>query len=268
MMFMNKVTMLILSCDAFSDLWEGHIQLLEKNWHDRNMKTYIVTDRETDRKFSNVEIIAAVDQPEWSDRLKYALKFVDTEYVFVTLDDYFLIEPVDNQKMLKIIRMMDKERFDYVRLFKRPKCATREKIPEYPGLNRIDTNEVYSVNLYSGIWKKDFLAKTTNQSLSAWKYEVRLARVAREYNAHCVVSHNREFVILDVVRKGKLLHKSAKYFKKHPGIYRGHREVNTWSYEIKLGIRTFGARHAPKFVVNAARNFMIRRGHHYFSQDA
>lgn len=267
-MFRDKMTMFILSCDKFSDLWEGHIQLLEKNWPDRNMRTCIVTDRETERHFPNVEIIAATNLQEWSDRLKYALTLVDTEYVFVTLDDYFLVERVHNEKIASLIDMMDKEKIDYVRLFARPKRATGDKLDDYPGVRRIDTNENYSVNLYAGVWKKWLLEKATEESLSAWKFEVRLPRIARESNAQCAVSGNKEFVILDVVRKGKLLHKSASYFKKHPGIYNGNREVNTWAYEIKLGIRTFGARHAPKFIVNAARNYMIKRGHHYFSQDA
>lgn len=267
-MFMDKMTILILSCDKFSDLWEGHIKLLEENWPDRNMRACIVTDCETDRCFPNVDIIVAANQPEWSDRLKVALQQVNTEYVFVTLDDYFLIEQVQNEKIANVINMMTKENIDYVRLFARPKRANGTKLEGYRGMRRINTDENYSVNLYAGIWKKWFLEKTTEESLSAWKFEIRLPRVARNNNARCVVSSNNEFVILDVVRKGKLLHKSAHYFKKHPGIYNGSREVNTWAYEIKLGIRTLGVRHAPKCVVNAARNFMIKRGHHYFSQDA
>jgi len=51
-------------------------------------------------------------------------------------------------------------------------------------------------------------------------------------------------------------------------IIEGQREVNTWPYEIKLFIRTIGVRYAPKFIVNVVRNYMIKRGHHYFSQDA
>lgn len=31
----KNMTMLILSCDKFSDLWDGHIKLLEKNWPDQ-----------------------------------------------------------------------------------------------------------------------------------------------------------------------------------------------------------------------------------------
>lgn len=45
------MTMLILSCDKFSDLWDGHIKLLEKNWPDRDMDTIIVTDAPSHRDY-------------------------------------------------------------------------------------------------------------------------------------------------------------------------------------------------------------------------
>ena len=81
------------------------------------------------------------------------------------------------------------------------------------------------------------------------------------------MSNNREFVILDVVRKGKLLHRAAKYFKMHD-VYHGDRPVISWWYEIKLGIRTWGVRLMPRRITNIARSLMIKLGHHYYSQDA
>jgi len=68
------------------------------------------------------------------------------------------------------------------------------------------------------------------------------------------------------VRKGKILNKANRYLKKHD-IYRGNREVHTYWYEFKLGVRTWGGRLAPKYIVDLARNFMIKRGRHYYSQD-
>lgn len=264
----NKMTMLIMSCDKFYDLWQGHVKLLEENWPDRDMDTYIVTDAETSSNFENVRIIAAGDKVEWSERLAYALSFVDTEYVFITLDDYFLIKTVDNARMKSLAEMMTRESADYVRIFHRPHRATGKKLGNYIGLYEINTTYTYSVNLYPGIWRKSFLEKALEKPRNPWQFEVSLAKTARDNNAYCVADLRKDFRILDVVRKGKLLHKAAAYFKKHPDLYCGSREVNFRSYEIKLGIRSFGAEYAPLPVVNWARNFMIKRGHHYFSQEA
>lgn len=265
---MKNMTMLILSCDKFSDLWDGHIKLLEQNWPDRNMQTYIVTDSPSKKSYPGIKILSAGTEVEWSDRLAYALKYVDTDYVFITLDDYFLIKKVEDRSMVALMEMMEKENIDYIRLFPRPKRATREELPGYKGINMIDTACDYSVNLYSGLWKKAFIENCVRIPLNAWKFEVSLHKRAEEYGASCVVSHRNEFVILDVVRKGKLLHKSAAYFKKHPGIYNGKRETNTWRYEIKLTIQQQVARHLPWGLHQWLKHVMTKAGMHFYSDEA
>ncbi len=264
----KNMTMLILSCDKFSDLWDGHIKLLEQNWPDRDMQTYIVTDAPTNKNYENIKIIEAGTDTEWSDRLSIALRFVNTDYVFITLDDYFLIKKVSDSSITQLISMMSDEGIDYVRLFKRPKRATREELSGYSGINRIDTSCDYSVNLYSGIWEREFIEFCVKKPLNAWKFEVSLHKRAKEYGANCVVSHRNEFEILDVVRKGKLLHKSARYFKKHPGIYNGNRDVNTWRYEIKLTIQQQVARHTPKRLHDWLKKVLTKIGMHFYSDDA
>lgn len=263
----NKMTMLILSCDKFSDLWDGHVKLLEQNWPDRNLETYIVTDSPTNKTYPHVKIISAGKECEWSDRLAYALKQVKTDFVFITLDDYFLIKPVQQQAIVSLLEMMEKEKLDYVRLFKRPKRATRQELAGYPGIYHIETTCDYSVNLYAGIWKKDFLVNTVRLPLNAWKFEVSLHKRAVEYGAKCVVSLRNEFQILDVVRKGKLLHKSAHYFKQHPGIYDGNRSVNTWGYEIKLGCQTLVSRYTPRCIYRGIKAILRKFGKHFYSDE-
>lgn len=264
---MDNLTMLILSCDKFSDLWEGHIWLLEKNWPDRDFETIIVTDAPTDRTFRGVKIIAAGSNVEWSDRLAFALNEISTEYVFITLDDYFLIKRVPNEGVCELVNMMENEHIDYVRLFKRPKRASREQVGNHRKVFWVDLNCKYSVNLYSGIWKKSFIESTVTESKSAWNYEVSLTQKAQYYGAKCAVSYRDEFVILDVVRKGKLLHKAASYFKRHPGIYEGDRPVNSWSYEMQLNIQIIGARYLPLWMHKYVKAFLRKRGRQFFSEE-
>ncbi len=266
-MFGSRMTMLIMSCDKFSDLWDGHVQLLEQHWASRCMKTYIVTDKKSDKVYENVSVLSAGEDKEWSERLKFALDYVNTEYVFITLDDYFLIEPVVNEKIDKILSIMATDKYDYIRLYLRPQCPRNAKISKYGEFYNINTQDRYSVNLYAGIWRKSFMMKVIREPKNAWQFEVSLPNVANSLGAKCAMSNNKEYVILDVVRKGKLLHKAARYFKKHD-IYHGNRDIISIWYEIKLGIRTWGIRLMPKCVAIWARDFMIKRGHHYFSQDA
>lgn len=263
----NKLTLLILSCDKFSDLWDGQVKLLEDNWPDRNMETIIVTDKPTDKQYKNIRIMSAGSEGEWSERLEYAINNINTDYIFITLDDYFLIKKVNDNSIKNLIEMMDKEKIDYIRLFPRPKRATKEELIGYNKIHKIDITCDYSVNLYAGIWNKKFLQSTVKKPRNAWQFEVLLHKRAMEYGANCVVSLRNEFKILDVVRKGRLLHKSAAYFKKHPDIYSGKREVNSWRYEIKLEIQTLASRHLPNRLRAVVKTIMRKRGRNFFSDE-
>ncbi len=261
------MTMLILSCEKFSDLWDGHVKLLNQNWPDREMETYIVTDAPTQKKLPGVQIIDAGIDTEWSDRLLFALMQVKTDFVFITLDDYYLINRVNSSQIEELLSLMVSKQYDYIRLFRRPDNAQGKEIPGFPKVYEVDTSLDYSVNLYSGIWRKTFLVSTIREPKNAWEFEVSLPGCAREYNAKCAVSRRKEFEILDVVRKGKLLHSSSRYFKKHPGIYEGGRPVNTLEYEIKLNIQIVVARYSPLWLKNKLKAVMRRRGKTFYSDN-
>ena len=266
-MLRDKVTCLIFSCDKFSDLWEGNIKLFNENWPNRDIDTYIVTDKPTDRIIPGVGIIAAGSDVEWSYRLKYALQFVNTDYVFVTLDDYFLIKKVDNVRMYRYLRLMVEGKYDYIRFYPRPKRATRDELKGWSGVYNIDTSCNYSVNLYSSFWSKAFLEYTVQEPKNAWMFEISLSHYAVQYGAKCLCSYNDDYVILDVVRKGKILHKAYRYFRKHPGIYEGSRELQSWKYEAKLWIKTMFARYTPQFLVHSFRSLFVRTGGQSFTHE-
>lgn len=259
-MLKDKITCLIFSCDKFSDLWEGNMKMFRQYWPDRDFDTYIITDKPTDRTFLDAKVIAAGENVEWTDRLKFALQFVKTDYVFLTLDDYFLVKSVSSERMEQYVDLMRKGEYDYMRFFPRPKSATRDELPDVKGVYNVDNSHMYSVNLYSGLWEKQFLAYTVKEPKTPWDYEVTLHERAMEYQAKCLVCNNKEYEILDVVRKGKILHKAYWYFKRHPGIYEGDREVQSIWYEIRLFFKTNINRHCPDFMRDTLRRMYVRLG--------
>ena len=261
------MTLLILSCDKFSDLWDGHIKLLEQNWPDRDIETYIVTDVPTMKNYQNVKVIAAGKNMEWSERLAFALEKIETEYVFISLDDYYLIKKVSDSGIQELLYLLATDGYDYIRLYDKPDRATKKELTNHKKIYNVDTSVTYSVNLYPAIWKKEFLQFTTNTPLNPWRFEVKLSQKAREYGAKCIVSKRKDFQILDVVRKGKILHKANKYFKRHPYIYEGNRALQSKRYEIKLYIQTFVSEILPLWSHKYLKAFMRGFGMHFFSDE-
>ena len=113
----NNFSLIISTCDQYSDLWKAHILLLNQNWADRNVPTFLVTDKPTDETFENVEVVAAGEGTEITERLKAVLPLIKTDYIFFTLDDYFLTEKISTEAIHEDMQIMEKHRIDYLRLF-------------------------------------------------------------------------------------------------------------------------------------------------------
>ena len=91
----DNLAILISSCDKFSDLWKEHIRLYRENWQGEPIKTYLVTDKETDMVFNGVEIISAPCGFDFPMRIKYALQYIESSHILLTLDDYFITTPIE-----------------------------------------------------------------------------------------------------------------------------------------------------------------------------
>ena len=267
-MLINKLTMIINTCDKFSDLWAPHVKLLNRNWPDRDMRTLLVTDDTTDARFEGVEVVSTGKGKELSERLKTVMDDIHTEYILVSLDDYFPIYKIDSAAIEKLVSYMDSYHLDYIRLFKRPNSNKKLKGTENLYLidlnSKIDTH--YQINLYAGIWRKSFLEKAVAKKRNAWEFELSLTRLGRKLNARCAMSKGGEFEVLDVVRKGKLLHKSNSYLKRN-GLYNGDRKVISWKEEIKLNFMKFIKTVAPQKLIDFAKRIMRKNGMHFYSDD-
>ena len=263
----SDFTILISTCDKFSDLWKANIQLLNQNWPDRNAETFLVTDKPTDCEFPGVTVFSAGEGNEITERLRAVLTYVKTEYVLFTLDDYFLTKPILSSAIADDIEIMRAQGLDYLRLFRmtRKSLKNRKATELEKDIFLLDNQAGdYIVSLYAGLWRKDFMEKTLGQPRNAWQYEVALTEMARQLHARCADSRRNEFPILDVIRKGKVLTKAQAYFDKNP-IYSGNRETMKRRDEWMLALRTWLREWLPKPLLRAAKAAMRRRGYTFFS---
>ena len=185
----KNYSIIISTCDKFSDLWEANVKLLEKNWGDRGVDTFLVTDKPTDRHYDNVQIISAGEGTEITERLKAAIEFIKTDYVVFLLDDYFLPDKVDTNKIDYCMNAMEKEGFDYLRLYTFINAKYfKEKVDGYSYIYRVTTDARYNINLYPCGLSVKFLKETLKGEVrNAWQYEVSLTRIGDRYGAKCAL---------------------------------------------------------------------------------
>ena len=259
----DKLTLIISSCDKFSDIWEVQVELLNRNWSDRNMKTLMVTDKSTSKSYKNVKIFSAGEKMEFSKRLKASLSAVTTEYVLIILDDYFITQKINSHKIKSLVRVMDEEELDYLRIYSRPKTVIRN-FNEYKNLYEIDTEKNYAVNLYPGLWRVSFLKETFKVPMSAWEYEVSLSKIAKELNANCVMTRGGEFPFLNGIVKGKFFRKANRYLKVH-NLYNGDRTVLSIMDTIKYKTKLYSSLLLPEKIKRKIKKILRRYGYHFYS---
>lgn len=261
----SKLTVLISSCDAFSDLWDAHLAFYHQNWEMKECRTVLVTDKPTDRAFDDVDIIVAEEGMDFPLRIKYALDSIKTPYVLLTLDDYFLISKSKRDDISTLLHYAETDKIDYLQLYDRRKINPK-KYEKIGVLHDINLSDKYAVNLYPAIWSVEFLRKTVKDNVSPWLYEPSLTKTAKEEDAICRFSHTGTFEMLDVIRKGKVLHKAKKYLKKR-NVVIGDRPTVPYRTELKLAIMDFISWHAPKCLFKPLKKTAKKLGMKFYSED-
>lgn len=265
-----EFAVLISTCEAFSDLWDTGLNLYHKNWADCPAPILLVTDRGTDRRYPGVETVCAGAGAEMTERLRRAMEQVTAPYVLLTLDDYFLTCPISTVKIRHALSFMEEEGVDYVRMVPASRhYLHREGAVEFSDhkgfyLRRIDTGS-YKVSLVPGLWRASFLRATLEgPPRTAWAYEVSLTETARALNAKCAISNHDEFPYLDVIRKGRLLHRARRWFVKN-GVPFPDREIVPLKTECSLAVRTFLRHWLPQGQFRRLKTAMRRCGHSFFT---
>jgi len=257
------LTYVILSCDKYSDLWNPHVALLNKNWGDRTCRAVLVSDKPTDRQLERVDIIVAPSD-SYPRRIEKACQLIKTKYILLVNDDYLLTKSIDDRLVREKLHQADANKIDFLSFFHNPRYCGRkfDGIEDFHYL-RLELNH-YQVNLYPALWTTSALLKTTVGDNTPWFYEVSLTKNMAEQGALCVSCSTKTFPIMDTVRKGHFLHKPYRYLMKNR-LYSGTREVISYREEWAIGSRRFFIRIMPRWLFKLIKKIAVKRGKQYFS---
>ena len=205
---LSKTAFVILSCDAYSELWETHFRCLDEHWPDCPFPKYILTNYKNSER-PEITAIRIGDDLAWSANLKKAIETLRHEYryILLTFDDLFLTETVDNRVLEEVLNSFTDCRGQFLQLIRwhnKPK-----KMNPYFGL--IEPGSLYRPNCVYAIWDIDVLGDLLLPSENAWEFErngaARSDRYERFFAVLSSVFHYRNSVI-----RGKIVRKDAGIF--------------------------------------------------------
>jgi hypothetical protein len=200
----NMLTILVTSCDKYSDLWAPFSQLFNKYWSDCPYPVYLITEspNETTPEFCFDKVIPC-GKVGWGDRLSMALEQVETPYVMLLCDDYFLCDRVDSGLIAHYVNLAQKYNAGNLRLIPNPK-HTRIFSSE-ANLGEYDKKTAYCIATQAGIWDTIFLTRLAKGYNSIWEFE-RLGSFRPDLTQPLLGTLDIQFPFEDVVHKGKWEH--------------------------------------------------------------
>lgn len=202
---------IISSCDKYNDLWMPFFSLFEMYWADCPFPVKLITE-EIRFENSKVESLCLGNGLDWSSLLLLALKRCSASYVLLCLEDFFLRERVNTQRIITLLLVMESNHLNMLRLIPRPgpKAGT-EGNAEY-GILR--PAERYRVSTQATLWRKDILQQLLIPGESAWEFEVNGSRRADDYPGFACVWKTAFPYRHHVIERGKWFPWYAWYFNR------------------------------------------------------
>ena len=194
----REVTVLVNSCDRYSDLWEPFARLWRKYWPDCPFETVLVTETDLGQGGFDRTVACGVGL-NWCEMLALALGTIATPYVIMLMNDYYLIGPVDTSGVLS--RLGQIKQFNAASLRLNPLPPGR--IPwRDTDLLEMPKNVAYCVTCQTSIWNRDFLLGLAKRNKSAWEFERYGSFEVGDEPRPLLVTPTKEFPFIDAVHKG------------------------------------------------------------------
>jgi len=165
----QKVGVLINSCDKYSDVWEIFFPLFFKYWPDCPWEIYLGSNTKT-YIHPKVNPILVGRDISWADSTRKMLEQIPYEHILFLLDDYFIFSYVENLKVLRLYDSFCQLDANYLRLRNDPPLSN--PVEGFPHLVEIVPGEIYRTSLDVCFWKKSTFLAILKNGESPWKMEI------------------------------------------------------------------------------------------------
>lgn len=171
----EKCTVMICSCDNYSDLWEPFFKLFEYYWNDCPFD--ILLNTETKKYSYSTLSIKCLQLYEANKNITYGKRMIDhlkkikTPYTLILMDDFFIRKKVDTSEILKIINWLEKDSKAVVFNMLNLDDKYNKPSQKYEAYDLRPPCGNYKYNFQASVWKTEYLLKSWRKSDTPWTWE-------------------------------------------------------------------------------------------------
>lgn len=221
---MNKVTVLVNSCDSYEEIWTPFFILFKKYWPSCEYPIVLNTESKefdfSDLNIKTFQLYQATNKKiPWGERLIKTLEKIDSQYIIFLLDDFFFTDYVDVNRLNQCIEWMDENSdiatFGFTRTHQ-PNIQDNK----FPNFEKRPQEGEYRLNTQAAIWRKEKLISYIKPHESAWDWEllgsIRSSRYKERF--YSAIEGKPYIFVYDSLnlglRRGKWLKDNIDFFEK------------------------------------------------------
>ena len=159
-----NTSVLIYSCDAYSDVWGPFFTLFYRYWN-CPYPVYIAAESE---QCLIPEVKTINTEGTWTDRIRSALTEIPTEYVICMCEDFFFRKKVRQDVIDYCLLHMEYENIACVN-FEKCYGPTEEGFVDF---GKKPNGSEWRKTCQAALWRRDVLVKLLEGSMDAWEWEM------------------------------------------------------------------------------------------------
>lgn len=172
----ERLTIVISSCDKYSELWPIFFDQLFANWpalRDEHSKVDIIlVSNSQSYDNSRVRTILSDKNKNWGGNMLEALSAVKTQYVLYLQEDYFITHKIDIPRIVSVVNAMEKHRAAYTGLVHDSSANFSMPNKALSGSTVKAKNAEYRTSLQAAIWDLNALKWLLVADENPWQFEI------------------------------------------------------------------------------------------------
>lgn len=175
---MNNTSVLIYSCDAYSDVWNPFFTLFWRYW-DCPFPVYLTT--ETKKCHEPAVMTLNTQGDTWTERIRKAVEEIPTKYVICMCEDMFFRREVKQDVIEKCIQGMETN--ELAANFNFEKDYNGAVGGYYAGFGKKPSGRNFQKSCQPTLWRRSVLLELLDVKMNPWEWEESEALEMYEYYA-------------------------------------------------------------------------------------
>lgn len=171
-MDVSQTPVLVVSCDRYADLWRPFFKIFWHYWPDCPFPVYLGANykRHNDPR---VKTITVGEDMSWAAGVIKMLDSLKSDYVLLFLEDFFLKEKVDTNRILNLVETARLNKIGCLRMVSASHLSfpPTHPIEKHPGLGVISSGDMNRVSTQVALWKTETLMKLLTPRFNPWQFE-------------------------------------------------------------------------------------------------